>query len=528
MHSFVAWLTSFRGSAHRIGRVLTRKCGPAIFALMAALASSTAAASSVTRESGRALVVRQTVTGPDQGMRSSVLARVGALAMTEHGFGVDDIGRQAGNALSVAQVNAINYGMGTRGQSELLSTARASLFSQVDAIRTSMQSAMRTRGVSTGAFSFAQDVFVSSNSGPVRKMLVWTATVDANGRARYADPLLVDADPRVLYVTYTPLRLAQDLPQDWAYPDAGKLKWVVLNNRSEIVTPWQEIDVAGLFDSPDALDIPGQATDEDAALKCLANAALTGCTLPAGAKDVQALLDEAAASVAVIDYLYRLTPEYLDVEDPPGSGAIKQVARTGFAFSQREYRYTSCTEIEYRNVGAFGMGLLKRATRATVKVGGPMRKTGQVTETAISPTRPFDLMVNNVPSSMIPSLDGLVIDPVAAAPTIVSTTQVPGILAIPNVVQVGATPPASTCNPQEPPDGDASACVRTEAAMTGFASPCECAYWFDEATKTMYINSWPAGGIGTRTVVRYPNWPSRAGAIYLESRRGTRVVSMCH
>jgi hypothetical protein len=354
-----------------------------IVALALVAIANTAAQAQALRAQQRVLVVTQTVTEPAAGVRSTVSARVGALAFTASGLATDRSAETLANATSIVQAAVRDFGT-TLSAAQLLALAGSHYGAQSDAIAATLAAALRARGLAQATFVFDQAVRVT---GAARtQQLAWTLTVDSSGRASFGQPRLFDAQPTILYAQYVPLRVASGLPQGWAFPGAGQLRWQLLNLQLQPVGAMAILDTAGAFDAPD--DITGAAIDPQAGLRCLIDRRARG-DCPAGLADIVGLIDQNAAISALLDYGLRLAPVYDPVAGP--GGGVEQVARMSMRIDLREVTYGGCTaDMTYRNVGQYGFALQSTTDRWQIARDGRFARIDQVQQLSLSPTQSFD------------------------------------------------------------------------------------------------------------------------------------------
>jgi hypothetical protein len=161
----------------------------------------------------KALVITQTVTGPESGATSSIDARQGAYVFSGTASATSRGFETIPNASSIASLGVFDYGTG-RTRSQLLAEARVRVLSQVPGLTEALRAYAASTGAATVAFNFDQRVRVAGSARP--NHLVWTMVIDVGGRAFYGDPRLYDEHPLLLYVLYTPKSVAKGLPSTWA------------------------------------------------------------------------------------------------------------------------------------------------------------------------------------------------------------------------------------------------------------------------------------------------------------------------
>ena len=294
---------------------------------------------------------------------------------------------------------------------------------QAAGLASRVATALRRLGATRGLFVADQAVLLAGEDTPRR--LVWTLTVDAQGRATHGAPRLHAHQPTLLHLRYVPRRLAAGLPSAWGYGDAGRLVWQPVDLLLRPLAGPRVIDTHGAFDGP--LPRPGESSDPDAGLACLIDRrASPAC--PAGLPDATGLIDEHGAAWALLDYARALEPVY--DEQPAPDGTIEQVARTALAITRRELDTRGCdAEATYRNAGTLGLALLASTDRLTVTPDGRHAPLSRTTETWMSPTREFD-HVRPVGTHDPLALAPYIIDPLAPEGPLLDVASVPGLHAL--------------------------------------------------------------------------------------------------
>jgi len=303
-------------AALRAGTTVARL---AVMAFGLAVWCITAAQAQPNRSGQRVLLVTQTVTGPETGAVSSINASTGMLGFGSDGLRSDRGVERLPNASSIAQASVRDFGSNL-SQAQIIAQASTDLSGQAGSIAAALRRTLQLRGLSQASFVFDQQVVVAGAPRPMQ--LVWTLGVDSTGRASFASPRLFDAQPSILHAQYIPLRVAEGLPQGWAFPEGGQLRWQLLNLQLQPIGPINTADTRGAFDPPD--ETGGHPVDPESGLRCLVDRrARPDC--PAGMPDILSLLDQHAAASALLDYGHRLAPAY----DPAagGAGEFEQVAR---------------------------------------------------------------------------------------------------------------------------------------------------------------------------------------------------------
>ncbi len=371
----------------------------------------------------KTLVVTQTVTGPESGAVSSIEARQGSYVFSGTASAVSRGFEPVPNAASIASIGVFDYGSG-RTRSQLLAEARVRVLAQVPALVQALRTYAASTGAATAAFNLDQRVRIAGSARPSH--LVWTMVIDAGGRAFYGNPRLHDEHPLLLYALYTPKSVAQGLPASWAYPDAGALKYQLVDQRMEPQTAFTVVDTGGAFDEPG--DLSGGPVDPDALLKCLVDRASSpGC--PAGYPDVRGLIDQSGASGAMLDYVRTLKPLYDSVETPPGSGEFEHSARVSLQIDSRKVELSGCGNIRYTNQGAYGFALQEATDRFYVSAEGTYAQVNRFTQTRLSPTQSYSKQTS-VPRSAYATLAQYIISPAEQDSSLLAVSEVPNLVSL--------------------------------------------------------------------------------------------------
>lgn len=256
-------------------------------------------------------------------------------------------------------------------QGDALAKAKEWVSGNIGPFRVNYGKWMQARGLSMGFYNYTQEIMVETEEGPKKKAIAFNATFDINGRPTYGDPKIVDPDPTIVEATYTPLRAAEGLPTSWKYPDAGKIRWRLLNKKYEPLTTWRLEDTGGAFDLGDA------SANASAAAACLIDRKHPGCS---GPTDVRRLMDRTGAMFAIVNYIHTLQPVYEGDDDQTPKAAISVDERTW-----------NCST--YRNKGSFGFVLALQADQYVVEyAAGPLphQLVQQYGGQGLSPTEPYE------------------------------------------------------------------------------------------------------------------------------------------
>lgn len=235
---------------------------------------------------------------------------------------------------------------------------------------------LKQKGLSMGFFNYTQEITVTTTVGPKKKAVAFNATFDLNGRPTYGNAKIVDPDPTIVEAMYIPLATASGLPTTWKYPDAGNIKWRLLNKKYEPLTGWFTEPTGGAFDTPEA------DSTSDQAVKCLMDLRHPGCSGPV---DIRALMDRAGASFAIVNYIRSLTPVYEE------DGTDEQTPKAAISVDERTWNCTT-----YTNKGAFGFVLTLMADQYLAEPSPELVKfqlLQQYGGKGVSPTEPYEKSV---------------------------------------------------------------------------------------------------------------------------------------
>ena len=323
----------------------------------------------------------------------------------------------------------------TATQAQVIATASQRYAEQAPALAGRLATHLRSLGSSRAVFVLEQAVLLAGESDARR--LVWTLTVDAQGRFTHSAPALHVRQPVLLHVRYVPYQLASGLPSGWRFLDAGRLIWQRINLQLQPIAPAQSIDTSGAFDRP----LPAGAPDRnpDTGLECLVDRRAHPLC-PTALPDVIGLIDDHGAAWALVDYVRALQPVY--DSQPVPDGGVEQTARAALAVTRREVAQTGCTSgTTYRNAGQLGVLLEAVTDRVHVTPGGRIAPLAQLRDVRLSPTHDFDhtrAVAQADPLTLAP----WIIDPLAPESELLATASVAGLLELAPVVRVGDLPGA--------------------------------------------------------------------------------------
>jgi hypothetical protein len=301
-------------------------------------------------------------------------AKIAPLVTSTAGFGIDKNAVKL-NALPVAGLPRINIANPTT-QTAALTVANTWATANMPAFQSRIGNYMRTQGLSSAFFTFTQEINVSTVLGTKRQAIGFNVTVDQNGRPLFGAPKVVDPDPLILEAMYTPMAAAAGLPTNWTFPNAGTIKYRVMNKKYVPLTGYYTVNVNGAFDSePDA-------ADPDAKLRCLMDLRNAGCS---GPTDIRTIAGQVGASLAIVDYVRQLEPDYDQMPD----GTL--VAKGAISYDER---FWDC--LSYINTGYFGYVLNMRAERYSMTPSAnlsPYQLLQMFGGKTISPTTAFNKSV---------------------------------------------------------------------------------------------------------------------------------------
>lgn len=353
---------------------------------------------------GRTLILNQTVTS-GAAPTSVSSARVSTLRLNAAGFySANTHVNNLPNHAYLPQIAIRSY-LDSLSQSQVLLEAKQHFLPLTGAFANSFKSQLINHGVEQGWFSYNQKVFIRVNGALKEKHIVFTMSCDTVSKCLWQDPQLVDPDPVIVHVTYIPKSVAVGLPDNWSYPNAGKMLWRLVDTKFVPKTAWTTIDVAGIFDEPQQID--GSNVDEEQGLKCLIDHtkyATSGCS--ATYQDVAQLMNQHGAMAALVDYTRMLRPVY----DTLADGSLQ--ARIGMAVNTREVNYSGCFKGTYRNVGHYGFTLQNEMSRYWVDAERVYSKLNEFKSTSLSPTQNFDHSIS-VAQDRLNQIGDFVINPTA-------------------------------------------------------------------------------------------------------------------
>lgn len=308
--------------------------------------------------------------------------RVGPLASSSVGFGVEKLTTKTEFPV-VAPASLVLNNPTT--QNAALAAAGNWVKNEIPSFKQRAGAWLDQSGLGTGVYTFNQEVMIATTTGVKKKAVAFSMTVDKNGRALYGSPKIVDSDPTIIEAIYAPLRALEGLPAGWKYPDAGKIKWRVLNKKYEPLTDWQFVETNGAFDENTAGEVEDPANGQ---VRCLMDLGYPGCS---GPKDIRTIMADTGSSFAIVDYVRKMEPDYA----PAGDGE-SFVAKAAISVDERVW---DCTN--YKNKGYYGLVLNMRSERYTAQSSVELTPFSLVQEfnmKTLSPTEAYD---KSVPVSQV-------------------------------------------------------------------------------------------------------------------------------
>lgn len=264
---------------------------------------------------------------------------------------------------------------------------------------------LKSKGLSMGFYNYTHEIMISTEEfGLKKKAIAFNATFDINKRPTYGNAKIVDPDPTVVEAIYVPLKAAAGLPSTWKYPDAGKIKWRVLNKKYEPLTDWRMVDVNGAYDTPES------AESSEPMAACLMDNRYPNCP---SSVDIRSLMGKSGSIYGLVTYVRSLTPVY--ERGTPDS----QVPLAAISVDKRTY---DCKD--YTNEGFYGFVLELIADQYTAELTAEKvryQKVGEVGGRGISPTEPY---IKKIPISNLNGAnpEGVIINPTPEDDSLWSTS----------------------------------------------------------------------------------------------------------
>jgi hypothetical protein len=231
--------------------------------------------------------------------------KVAPLTSSVEGFGMTKLSLTS-PAIPFSTMPAVNVPNPVT-QQEALDKAKSWMRANVNGFTAGFGAWLASRGISQGIYNFSQEIMVQTDAGLRKRAIAFNLSLDSRGRAVYGDPKIVDPDPLVLEAIYIPKNTSEDLPQAFNYPDAGNIRYRVLNKRYEPISGWRLVNTNGAYD--------GNENDLDTTktVSCLMDNRYPGCN--SGPIDINRLMNQVGATYALVAYVNRIQPVYEGPED---------------------------------------------------------------------------------------------------------------------------------------------------------------------------------------------------------------------
>lgn len=329
------------------------------------------------------LFLSQTV---DRNAGSQLHAKLGILSVSAS----YDFDRGAQALPNPMEVGSLPVKQFTGTQDAVLSAAQQHIGFYSGQLATNVAAWLKQHGVASAWYAFEQEVLVNLSDGSIgTRYLAWTAYIDNRGRISYPNVRIFDKTPYLLYAIYVSKRVADDLPQSWAYPEAGILRWQKRNMKFEALSPYEQIDTGGAYDEP-----PINPVDPDWGAKCLGNktsviAGHPAC--PTAFGDLKERIGATGAQFGILDYVRGLAPVYDETADPDVPGDTVLTPRASLRVDRRTLDFAGgCGGAIYRNIGSFGFEVSAQVARYFVGQDGAAMQIANFEGKSQSPTEPFD------------------------------------------------------------------------------------------------------------------------------------------
>lgn len=429
------------------------------FVLLLASAVITAAGSSTiaTSKKNRTTVsVIQTV--PLNSSNATFTLVSGAVGYTGNGLQIQPDNNSNG-ATTVASVPIMPYTSGSKTKDEILKQANNFLLPFASDVGKALKVWMTTNNYKAGSFIYEQELIPSGVNRPMR--LVWQLAVADGGRILFGSPRVIDGEPTYIYITYTPKAVAEGLPSNWAFADAGILKWQLRKRDGTPQTDWININTYGAYDEPII-----NGSDPNFGVNCLADKG-SGTNCPSAYTDAKSLISSTSSNGAIIDYTRALKPQYKALSDGT------QQPNMAISFDTRTLTHNnSCTNGTFRTAGRYGLTLVNTFDRYVVdEKSTTPNLVKRTTANSFSPTQGFDF--NQVTALSISQIQGLVINPFAPTSPLISSGSVPGVQYIAPVYETGDSGQTKIyvtyggqtglCDPSFPVIYSGQTCIKSDA-----------------------------------------------------------------
>ena len=322
------------------------------------------------------LTIEQNVGLPSSGYLTSYQAIYGTPSYSpQTGTSLSRKANRDTAAGGVAQIPAYSYLSSGPWptQTTVLAAVNANFAAAKTVLASQMAAYMNKLGASSGFFTYAQRVNIQGNPNPVIATI--QAMVDGQGRIRYSGARIIPETVTYMVATYTSKAIAASLPAIYAFPNAGKLAYHLVDLHGLQITADTVIDTGGAYDAPpltqaDAappypagctVDANGVVScDPDFGVKCLINKA-SNAACPQTQPDFVSLLNQSGSQSGFVDYARQLAPVYDNVETPVGSGNYVQQAQVAVSVDTRDWVSTP-SNARYVPVPTYGSYLVTNYT----------------------------------------------------------------------------------------------------------------------------------------------------------------------
>lgn len=360
---------------------------------------------------GKQLNVYQTVGLASDGYVTTYKGNVSLIETTSQGVMASRIDRTVDASAGVSPAPHVDNDI-PQTTSTLISEAKAKQSFVLAHLTADIKAYAKLLGATESSYHFKQRVLVQGNPNP--KLLVWSIYIDSFGRVKTEIPKIITDIPTFVHLTYTPKKVADNLPSTWAYPDSGKYKYEIVDKNFNALTSSITVDANGAYDEPVAQTKPyatpypgGCSIDDEAEMVCDPDYGLdclidktsdAGCSV--AYSDVITLIDQLGADGAYVDYVRALTPVYDDIWVGPGPDDYDSIARTSVSVDTRTwikskmfFFISPAGGAKYKNVGRYGFVLVQQTDRYSVMPSGEYTHTGSENTQTISPTLNYDKTV---------------------------------------------------------------------------------------------------------------------------------------
>ena len=379
---------------------------------------------------GKVLLLRQSVSGPEAGAASTSFGRVASALPTQRSVTLDVDGRPIANPEAVGTLPVRDFGV-TFTLAQLKRQSNTIITAALPGLVATLRNYMRANGYTVTFYDFVQTVRIAGIADP--RYLTWSMVLYPGQSPVYREPEVVDGQQRTLHIVYTPRAVAAGLPSAWNYLNAGMLHYRVIDRAGATVIDWTDIDAGGAYDAPPVVN--GVRNDPDAGVACLLRRA-AGC--PAGVDNAQDVMNRMGLASAIVDYRRAVAPVYDQVAlvAADGTRGFEQRARTAITVTHRTLTGNGCRRT-YRNAGTFGFLLEERTDRYTATMSGTSALVQQFASSNVSPTATYDLSKEVADGPSVASLEDKIIDFSNASNPLLTASTVPGLISIAPITIAG-------------------------------------------------------------------------------------------